>query len=63
MKAVALLLAIVFFVLGILYWMGTINFFTKSGTEHAHHVTHAIALWILAFLCLIWARFQSSPAR
>jgi uncharacterized membrane protein len=54
------LVAAVFFVLGILYFMGTINVFTKSGTEHAHHVTHMIVCLIIALLALIWYRFQSS---
>jgi hypothetical protein len=61
MKAVAIALAVVFFVLGILYGIGKINFLTESGPGHAHHVTHLIILWVLALLCLIWARFQSSP--
>lgn len=60
MKALALVLALAFFVLGILYGMGTINIFTKSGTAHAHHVTHLVVLWVLALLSLIWARFQSA---
>lgn len=60
MKALAIVLAVVFFVLGLLYGMGTINLFTKSGTEHAHHMTHLVVLWVLALLCLIWYRFQSS---
>lgn len=63
MKPLALLLAALFFVLGILYGLGTINWFTKSGTEHAHHITHLVLCWILALLALIWYRFQSNPAR
>jgi hypothetical protein len=59
-KLLALVLAVVFFVLGILYGLGTINLFTKSGTEHAHHITHLVLCWILALLALIWYRFQSS---
>lgn len=62
MKALAVVLAIVFFVLGLLYGLGSINFFTKSGTEHSHHMTHLVVCWILALLCLIWFRFQSSAA-
>ncbi len=58
MKALALLLAVIFFVLGILYGLGKIGFLTASGAGHAHHVTHLVVLWILALLCLIWARFQ-----
>jgi hypothetical protein len=61
MRVVALALAIVFFVLGILYGMGKINFFTQSGLQHTHHITHLVILWVLALLCLIWARFQSAP--
>jgi hypothetical protein len=63
MKAIALVLAAVFFVLGILYGMGKINWFTQSGPEHAHHITHLIILWVLALLCLIFARFQTAPSR
>jgi hypothetical protein len=62
-RGIAVLLAIVFFVIGILYGLGRINWFTESGTTHAHHVTHLIVAWFLALLCLIWARFQSAPAR
>lgn len=63
MKMLALVLAVVFFVLGVLYGLGTINVFTKSGAEHAHHVSHLVVCWVLALLSLIWYRFQSSPAR
>jgi uncharacterized membrane protein YqjE len=62
-KAVAILLAVVFFALGALYGLGIIQWFTQSGTEHAHHFTHMVLLWVLALLCLIWARFQSAPSR
>ncbi len=61
MKALAIVLAIVFFVLGLLYGLGTISFFTKSGEAHAHHITHLVLCWVIALLCLIWYRFQSSP--
>ncbi|HEY6325598.1 MAG TPA: hypothetical protein VIW73_03645 [Candidatus Cybelea sp.] len=61
MRVIAVALAIIFFVLGILYGMGKINFFTQSGPQHAHHFTHLVILWVLALLCLIWARFQSAP--
>jgi hypothetical protein len=61
MKVLALLLAAFFFVVGILYGLGKIEFFTRSGATHAHHVSHLVVAWILALLCLIWARFQSAP--
>ncbi len=63
MRVIAFVLALVFFVLGILYGMGKINAFTQSGSAHTHHITHLIILWVLALLCLIWARFQSAPSR
>ncbi|MBV8531651.1 MAG: hypothetical protein JO104_10065 [Candidatus Eremiobacteraeota bacterium] len=61
MRVVAIVLAVIFFVAGILYGMGKINLFTQSGAAHAHHLTHLVVLWALALLCLIWARFQSAP--
>jgi len=61
-KALALILAVAFFVLGMLYGLGKINFLTASGGAHEHHVSHLIILWFLALLCLIWFRFQSQPA-
>ena len=61
MRVIALVLAVFFFVLGILYGMGRINLFTQSGGAHAHHITHLVICWVLALLCLIWARFQSAP--
>ena len=63
MKALAMLLAAAFFILGILYGLGTINFFTESGAGHAHHISHLVICWVLALLCLIWARFQTAPRR
>lgn len=63
MRVIAIVLAVVFFVLGILYGTGTINYFTESGAAHPHHITHLVILWALALLCLIWARFQSAPRR
>jgi hypothetical protein len=56
-------LAVAFFLIGILYGLGKINWFTESGAGHAHHITHLVVAWALALLCLIWARFQSAPRR
>lgn len=61
MRVIALTLAVIFFVLGILYGLGKINLFTESGGAHQHHITHLVILWVLALLCVIWARFQSAP--
>lgn len=63
MKTLAIVLAVIFFIVGILYGLGTISVFTESGSGHAHHWTHLIVAWILALLCLIWARFQRAPSR
>jgi hypothetical protein len=60
MRLIAIALAVVFFVIGILYWMGKIDLFTESGGTHAHHTTHLIVAWVLALLCLVWARFQGA---
>ncbi|MBV9333945.1 MAG: hypothetical protein JO146_08040 [Candidatus Eremiobacteraeota bacterium] len=62
MRVIAFAAAIVFFVLGILYGLGKINFLTESGAGHQHHITHLVICWVLALLALIWARFQSSPS-
>ena len=61
MKALAIILAVFFFVVGLLYGMGTIQLFTKSGEAHAHHISHLVVCWVIALLCLIWFRFQSAP--
>ena len=61
MRIIAVALAVVFFVAGILYGLGKINWLTESGPTHTHHITHLVVLWVLALLCLIWARFQSAP--
>jgi hypothetical protein len=62
-KVLAYTLAVAFFVIGILYGMGKVNFFTESGAAHAHHISHLVICWALALLCLIWARFQGAPRR
>jgi hypothetical protein len=53
MKQLALILAVVFLIIAILYWTGH---FYPSGV----HTKHGIAAVVLALLCLVWYRFQSS---
>lgn len=60
MKPLALVLALVFFVVGILYMTGTLQFLVH---DSGPHMKHAIVSWVLALLSLIWFRFQSQPAR
>lgn len=56
MKILALVLAIAFFVVAVLY-------FLPSG-PFGHHLKHGIVFAILGILALVWMRFQSSaPAR
>jgi hypothetical protein len=62
-KSIAVLLALVFLVLGALYGLGKIDFLTQSGAAHSHHIAHLVVCWVLALLCLIWARFQGAPSR
>ena len=55
MKPLSLILALVFFVIAILYWTGH---FYPAGV----HTKHGIVAVILALLCLVWFRFQSAAA-
>jgi accessory gene regulator protein AgrB len=53
MKQLALVLAVVFVIIAVLYWTGH---FYPAGV----HVKHGIVSVILALLCLVWYRFQSA---
>ncbi len=56
MKIVAIVLAIVFAVVAICYWIGV--------PPLEKHVKHGVLFAILAILALVWLRFQSAqPAR
>jgi ABC-type transport system involved in multi-copper enzyme maturation permease subunit len=57
MKALALVLAVVFFIVAILYWTGALQFATSHPGPHP---THAILFAALALLSLVWMRFQGS---
>lgn len=50
-----IVLAMIFFVLALLYAQGTINYFASSG--HTHHYTHAAVMVILGILSLVGANF------
>lgn len=54
MKIIALALALIFFVLAVLYWLGIFG---------GVHVKHGILFAALGVLSLIWLRFQTSAAR
>jgi hypothetical protein len=62
MKMIAAAVALVFFVLAILYWTGML----QIGASHpGHHHAHAIVFFVLGILALVWMRFQSgaSPSK
>jgi hypothetical protein len=50
------ILAVVFFVIGVLYYMGVLQI-AVSDTHAAHHTTHAILFSVLAIASLIAANF------
>ena len=55
MKQIALLLAVVFLIIAVLYWTGH---FYPAGV----HAKHGIVSVILALLCLVWYRFQTAAS-
>lgn len=63
MKALALVLAVVFFIIAILYAAGVLQLFVSH--QHGRHISHAVLFAVLGVLSLIWMRFQnqSSNAR
>ncbi len=50
------ILAVVFFVIGVLYYLGVLQI-AVSDTHAAHHTTHAILFSVLAIASLIAANF------
>ncbi len=57
MKPLALVLAVVFFIIAALYLLGIL----QIGASHpGRHVSHAILFAVLGVLSLVWMRFQSS---
>jgi hypothetical protein len=59
LKAIALALAVIFFVVAILYGVGILQIGTH---EAGPHVKHALLFAILGALSLVWIRFQSKPS-
>ncbi len=59
MKPLALVLAVVFFVVAALYATGIL----QIGAGHpGRHMSHAVLFMVLAVLSLVWYRFQSNSA-
>ena len=64
MKTLALVLAIVFFILAILCFTGMTAILPAIGLNGHPHVKHAIAYLIVAILCVLWMRMAGgTPAR
>ncbi len=55
------ILAVVFFVIGVLYYLGVLQI-AVSDTHAAHHTTHAILFSVLAIASLIAANFARESA-
>ena len=58
MKATALVLAVVFFIIAILYGVGVLQI---GAHEPGPHLKHAVLFAILGALSLVWMRFQAKP--
>lgn len=61
MKLLALIVAIVCFILAILYWLG-VRLVPALGMDGQHHLKHGILFLILGALALVWMRFASNDA-
>ena len=59
MKALSLILALVFVIIAILFWTGHFPAIPGIATPGVHR-NHGIAAIVLALLCLVWYRFQSA---
>jgi hypothetical protein len=55
MKMVAVVIAVVCFVVAALYWTGTLQI---GASEPGPHVKHAIVFIVIGLLSLVWFRFQ-----
>lgn len=62
MKILAIVLAVIFVVLGIMAWTGSSNMMPMLGLDGTHHTKHAIAYFVLAVLCLVWMRMSPGTA-
>jgi len=54
-------LAVIFFVIGVLYYLGVLQI-AVSDTHAAHHTTHAILFSVLAIASLVAANFAREKA-
>ena len=56
MKALAIVLGIIFVILAILTATGAAHFAPALGLNGQHHNNHTILFAVFAILCFVWAR-------
>lgn len=60
MRIVALVLAIICFIIAICYAVGVIGWFADPA--HKHHISHFVLFVVLGVLALVWMRFAGERA-
>lgn len=60
MKALAVILFVIFVLLAICTATGIAHFAPFLGLNGEHHAKHTVLYLVLALLCLVWLRFQKS---
>ena len=61
MKALAVVLGIIFVILAVLAWTGATHFLPAIGLDGKHHVKHTVLYAVIAVLCFVWARMSAEP--
>ncbi|MDQ6826302.1 MAG: hypothetical protein M3Z14_03770 [Candidatus Eremiobacteraeota bacterium] len=59
MRMLALVVAVVCFLLAILYWAGA-KLIPAIGMDGQHHLKHGVLFLILGGLAVVWMRFASN---
>lgn len=62
MKALAVVLGIIFVILAILTITGIAHFAPAIGLDGHRHAKHTILFAVIAILCFIWARMSTEAA-
>ena len=62
MKALAVVLGIIFVILAILTITGIAHFLPAIGLDGHRHVKHTILFAVIALLCFVWARMSTESA-
>jgi hypothetical protein len=60
MKALAVVLGVIFVLLAILTWTGAAHFLPAIGLDGKHHTKHTVLYAVIAVLCFVWARMSAS---